>query len=37
MRWKETKLRAHANQCADIPKPPEASVGAGAAADGDQK
>ena len=37
MRWKEAKLSAHANQCADIPKPPEASEGAGAVTDGDQK
>jgi hypothetical protein len=37
MRWKEAKLSAHANQCADIPKPPEASEDAGAAADGDRK
>ena len=37
MRWKEAKLRAHAEQCADIPKPPEASEGAGLATDGEQK
>jgi len=36
MRWKENKLRAHADQCADIPKPPEASEGTGTATDGEQ-
>jgi len=36
MRWKEAKLRAHADQCADIPKPAEASEGANAVTDGDQ-
>jgi len=37
MRWKETTLRAHTNQCSDIPEPPEASVYAGTATDGEQK
>jgi len=38
MRWKEAKLSAHANQCADNPKPPETSDEcAGAVTDGDQK
>ena len=37
MRWKETKLRAHADQCADNSKPPEASEGVAAVTDGDQQ
>jgi hypothetical protein len=37
MRWKETKLRAHANQCADNPKPPEATESVCAVNDGDRR
>ena len=37
MRWKEAQLSAHANQCADNPKPPETSEGDRAVTDGEQK
>ena len=35
MRWKETTLRAHAEQCAETPKSPEASEVTAAATDGE--
>ena len=37
MRWKETTLRAHVEQCANIPQSPEASEGTATATDGEQE